>query len=77
MLMRGSAASVLNTGLNVRFCVRVLCSRKISFKNVFSSLFNVVWKVTCEVSGSEYPGIFNPLAPEFFFLILAHPVYKM
>jgi len=27
--------------------------------------------------GKKYHGLINPLAPELFFFILAHPVYKM
>jgi hypothetical protein len=46
-VMRRSAASVLDTGLIVRFCVRTLFSRKISFKNVFSYVFKLVSKVMC------------------------------
>jgi len=32
--------------------------------------------IGCVVAGS-FPQKINPLAPELFFLILAHPVYKM
>ena len=36
-------------------------------------------KISCVVLSHMYfsPGNINPLAPELFFLILAHPVYKM
>ena len=56
----------------VRFFLSVLSSRSLSYSPLFTCLL-----ISFFILSSSHFSSFNHLAPELFFLILAHLVYKM
>jgi len=71
-----------NKFISYLYMFRATCAHRQEIKIVLYSLWyhhTYRWPSRAQVAREDYtsPTHINPLAPELFFLILAHPIYKM